>query len=48
MEFDNKTYIPVLRWKPAEKKAYLKLFPSQRKAIVPIIEIIKIRTPDLS
>ncbi|MFA6586299.1 MAG: beta family protein [Candidatus Paceibacterota bacterium] len=35
-----KSYIPILRWRPAEMSAIAKLFPKDRENITPLIEFI--------
>lgn len=43
--FDIKHYVPVLRWKAAEKEALEKLSKEQKGYITPVIEIIMPQTP---
>ncbi len=35
-----KSYIPILRWRPAEIKALEKLFPQDREKVTPLIEFV--------
>ena len=46
MEFDVKNYLPVLRFKKAEIKAFNKLNLNQRKNITPIFELVPRKKPD--
>jgi hypothetical protein len=38
--FDSNHYVPVLRWKAAEKEALRHLFPESRKGMTPLIEFM--------
>ncbi|MEK9158093.1 MAG: beta family protein [Patescibacteria group bacterium] len=38
--FDHKHYVPILRWKAAERDALLKLKPSEKEMITPVFEFI--------
>lgn len=38
--FDFKHYIPIMRWKAAEKDALLHLRPEEKKSITPLIELL--------
>lgn len=35
-----KTYVPILRWRPAERKALEKIFQQDRKSITPLMEFV--------
>jgi len=37
--FDHKHYVPVLRWRPAEKEALLQLFGEDSSKLTPLIEL---------
>jgi len=37
--FDHRHYVPVLRWKQAERFALKQLFDADRRAVTPLIEL---------
>src|SRR2546425_1691664 len=39
--FDNKHYVPILRWKQGEQIALRELYPRDRSAMTPLVEIPK-------
>lgn len=44
--FDYKHYVPILRWKAAEKEALEKLSDEQKKSVTPLIELIMPQTSE--
>lgn len=42
---DQKRYVPVLRWRPAEQQALRDLSDVVRKSVTPILELLPSRTP---
>ena len=40
LAFDHKHYVPVLRWKRAERVALRELMPQTQRPVTPLIELV--------